>query len=147
MAKKSTNFDEKVETLRAHGFVVSPYGGTPQAVLVSKQGVAAVLATGSEEQLAFVEPPGALVGGEVARLLDRGYQKFLKTARFEIPATAGALEGIHAFTEELKLLVGSVSLYNASLGTTSDLYQYDRLRGREAVVPTASQPWEQTGGH
>jgi hypothetical protein len=45
------------------------------------------------------------------------------------------LHAIHQFSEELKQLTGATSLYNESLGTTSDRYQYDRLKGREAVQP------------
>ncbi len=44
------------------------------------------------------------------------------------------------FTEELNQVTGAMGLYNESLGTTSDLYQYDRLRGREVpqAAPAAS---------
>jgi hypothetical protein len=38
-------------------------------------------------------------------------------------------------------------LYNQSLGTTSDLHEYDRLKGREAVEAAASRPWELIAGH
>jgi hypothetical protein len=91
--------------------------------------------------------PGALVRGEVARLLDRGYQKFIKTSQYELPARAVQLEAIHAFSDELRLLTGLENLYNEALGTTSDRYQYDRLKGREAVQPAAARPWELTEGH
>jgi hypothetical protein len=57
------------------------------------------------------------------------------------------LRAIHEFTEELTQLTGGVSLYNESLGTTSDLYQYDRVKGREAEHPAAARPWELSGGH
>jgi hypothetical protein len=101
---------------------------------VSKYGAGAILlaSTGPDAAVALAVAPGALIGGRVARLLDRGYQKFLKTADFELPATAGQLEAIHRFSEELKILTGAVDLYNEALGTTSDLYEYDRLKGREA---------------
>jgi hypothetical protein len=49
----------------------------------------------------------------------------------EIPATADHLRAIHEFSEELKEAAGSMSLYNESLGTTSDVYEYDRVEGRE----------------
>jgi hypothetical protein len=57
------------------------------------------------------------------------------------------LHSIHALTEELNLLTGGVTLYNESLGTTSDLYRYDRLQGREAAQPAAARPWELADGH
>jgi hypothetical protein len=91
--------------------------------------------------------PGALIGGEVARLLDRGYQKFLKTSKYELPASASQLHSIHRFSEELKQLTGASDLYNESLGTTSDVYQYDRVKGREAAVPAAARPWDGSAGH
>lgn len=75
--------------------------------------------------------PGWLLNGEISRLMDRGYQKFLKTSHLEIPATAERLRAIHEFTEELNNATGATSLYNQSLGTTSDVYEYDRVKGRE----------------
>jgi hypothetical protein len=70
-----------------------------------------------------------LVRGEVSRLLDRGYQKFIKTSQYELPASASQLQAIHAFSEELKQLTGAISLYNESLGTTSDVYQLRQASG------------------
>ena len=146
-------FDQALELLRVQGFDVAPYAGIAGSVLVSKHGAGAVLVRAprdkgaSDSPAAFAVHPGLLVKGEVGRLLDRGYQKFIKTSKFELPAAASQLQAIHAFSEELKQLVGSISLYNESLGTTSDVYRYDRLVGREAAQPEPGQPWEQTGGH
>ncbi len=151
MARKSRNpnFDQMLEILRAHCFDVAPFAGVSGAVLVSKHGAGAVLVATGEKSApaAFAESPGALVGGEVARLLDRGYQKFIKTSKFELPASASQLQGIHLFSEELKQLTGAISLYNESLGTTSDVYEYDRLKGREPAQPAQARPWESTAGH
>ena len=133
------DFNQALELLRAHGFEVAPYAGAPAGTLVCKYGVGAVLlaspgATDEEgAAAAFAVNPGIMVKGEVARLLDRGYQKFIKTSQYELPASATQLQAIHAFSEELKLLIGSISLYNESLGTTSDVYCYDRLVGREVA--------------
>ncbi|HEX3891321.1 MAG TPA: hypothetical protein VHW46_02010 [Terracidiphilus sp.] len=141
--------DQALQILRSHSFDVKPFPGVANGMLVSKNGVGAVLipGPGKDEPTAFAIHPGILVRGEVARLLDRGYQKFIKTSQYELPATASQLQAIHALSEELKLLLGDVSLYNESLGTTSDLYQYDRLKGREAAQPDAARPWELTSGH
>ncbi|MDR3752141.1 MAG: hypothetical protein P4K94_11725 [Terracidiphilus sp.] len=149
MSRKSRNpnFDQTVETLRAHSFDITPYAGVAGGVLVSKYGAAAVLVAVADAPAALAERPGALVKGEVARLVDRGYQKFLKTSQYELPATASQLHSIHEFGEELKQLTGATSLYNESLGTTSDLYAYDRLKGREAAGPTAVRPWDTAAGH
>jgi hypothetical protein len=149
MARKTSKpaFHQVLENLRAHSFDVAPYGAVANGMLVSKHNAAAVLVPGPDQGVAFAVHPGILVRGEVARLLDRGYQKFLKNSKYEIPATAQQLQAIHAFSEELKLLIGDVSLYNESLGTTSDVYLYDRLKGREAPQPAPARPWELTGGH
>lgn len=151
MARKTSNpnFDQALEILRVHSFAVEPFAGVAGGVLVSKQGAAAVLVAGPSKDVAaaFAVRPGALVQGEVARLLDRGYQKFIKTSKFELPATAGQLEAIHRFDEELKLLIGAPSLFNESMGTTSDLYEYDRLKGREETQAAAVRPWEPAAGH
>jgi hypothetical protein len=154
MKKKSRhpNFDQTLELLRTHGFDVSPSGAVAGGFLVSRDGVAAILVPGHDpidntDQAVLAVTPGALVRGEIARLLDRGYQKFIKTPHYELPATAVQWQAIHQFSEELKQIIGSDDLYNESLGTTSDTYQYDRLEGREAEEPTPRRPWELSGGH
>jgi hypothetical protein len=83
MARKSRNpnFDQTLEKLRAHSFDVAPYPEVAGGVLVSKHGAGAVLVPGKTGPVEFWERPGAVFGGQVARLLDRGYQKFLKTAK------------------------------------------------------------------
>jgi len=47
----------------------------------------------------------------------------------------------------LDQIIGRGDLYNESLGTTSDTYQYDRLKGREAAEPAPRRPWELSSGH
>jgi hypothetical protein len=155
MKKKSTHpdFDQTLELLRAHSFDVTPYAGTAGGMLVSKHGVGVVLVPPrhgddlEDASAAYAVHPGILVKGEVSLLLDRGYQKFLKTSQYELPATATQLQAIHAFSEELTQLIGAISLYNESLGTTSDVYRYDRLMGREAEDAAPAQPWELPDGH
>ena len=137
MSRKSRNpnYQQTLESLRAHSFDVADYAQIPGSALVTKHGAGAVLAAAAEKGAppAIAIAPGAMVGGQLARLVDRGYQKFLQTAHIELPATASQLHAIHQFSEELKQVTGAVDLYNESLGTTIDLYMYDRLQGREAV--------------
>jgi hypothetical protein len=146
MAHKSRtpNFDQMLEILRAHDFDVAPFAGVQGGFLVSKHGAGAVLvaAEGKDVPAAIVEGPGVVIGGEVALLLDRGYQKFFKTSKIELPASANQLQGVHLFSEELNQLTGGTSLYNESLGTTSDVYEYDRLKGRETEDAAAERPGE-----
>ena len=145
---RNPNFNQTLEMLRAHSFDVAPSTEIAGGVLVSKHGAGAVLmASAKDAPAALAVAPGALVGGQVARLLDRGHQKFIKTPKYEIPATASQLHAIHRFSEELKLLTGAIDLYNESLGTTSDLYVYDRLKGRDAEQPVLPSPWEMSEGH
>jgi len=155
MARKSRqlNFQQTLDALRAHSFDVAPWQGVANGTLVSKAGVAAVLVPGKTNDkwdsggACLAVTPGVLVRGEIARLLDRGYQKFIQTSQFELPATADQLHAIHHFTEELNLVTGALGLYNEALGTTSDLYQYDRVVGRETPQPAPARPWELGDGH
>lgn len=151
MKKKSRhpNFDQALELLRSQGFDVSPSEAVSGGYLVSRDGVGAVLVPSESEDAPVVlaVTPGVLVRGAIARLLDRGYQKFIKTPQFELPATAAQLHSIHEFSEELKQIIGADDLYNEALGTTSDTYQYDRLKGREVAQPAAQRPWELASGH
>jgi len=141
------DFEQTISQLKAHGFETTPDPQMAGAMLVTKHGAGAVLVASPGAPAAYAVGPGILVKGEVGRLLDRGYQKFIKTSQFEIPATAAQLQAIHAFSEELKQVSGSISLYNESLGTTSDLYQYDRLKGREVESAAAHRPWELADSH
>ena len=141
---RQAGLDETLNVLRSHGFDITP--GVEGGTLVSKYGAGAVLIPGEEGPELAVRP-GALIRGEVARLVDRGYQKFLKTSQVELPATAQRLEAIHRFSEELKELAGGKSLYNESLGTTSDRYLYDRVQGREELETKGARPSELGGGH
>ena len=137
MAKPTppTNFTDALATLAGHQFDVSAAkdgsGNGSKAFQVRKYGVAAEIAAAPDGTTLVLARPGWLLGGQIARLVDRGYQKFLKTPKMEIPATAYHLRAIHEFSEELNQAAGATSLYNESLGTTSDRYVYDRVKGRE----------------
>ena len=85
--------------------------------------------------------PGPVLNGEIAKLVNKGYQQFFKTTKSEIAATADRLKALHDFSEELKEALGLPSLYNESLGTVSENYHYDRLDGREDVE-RKRRPWE-----
>jgi hypothetical protein len=137
MAKKTPprTFNDVVALLGGQRFDVAPAQDgakrTPNAVQVRKYGCAAEIAAAPDGTVEILARPGWLMNGEIARLVDRGYQKFLKTSKLEIPASADHLRAIHEFTEELNEAIGATSLYNQALGTTSDVYNYDRVKGRE----------------
>ncbi len=78
--------------------------------------------------------------------MNRGYQQFLKTTKTEIAATADHLKALHQFSEELKEALGLPSLYNESLGTVSESYQYDRVADRDKPEPARpKRPWQAAG--
>jgi len=137
MAKKSKQktFDDALTYLHAHFFDVQQVAGVANRVQVRKYGCGAVIGRAPNGGTVFITGPGCLLGDEVAVIVDRGYQKFLRTSRLERPATADHLRSLHQFTEELDEATGGISLYNESLGTVSDLYLYDRLKGRKDAVP------------
>jgi hypothetical protein len=136
MAKKTPqrSFNDVLSILGSQRFDVAPaHEGAkraPKAFQVRKYGCAAEIAETTDGKVELLARPGWVLNGEISRLLDRGYQKFLKSSKLEIPATADHLRAIHEFSEELKEATGATSLYNEALGTTSDVYNYDRVKGR-----------------
>jgi hypothetical protein len=137
MAKKipARSFNDVLGLLGGQRFDVAPAQEgakrTPNAVQVRKYGCAAEIAAAPDGTVEILSRPGWLLNGEIARVLDRGYQKFLRTSKLEIPAMADHLRSIHEFTEELNEAIGKTSLYNQALGTTSNVYHYDRVEGRD----------------
>ena len=136
-------FNDVLTTLGAQKFDVSPAkdASSPGAYRVSKYGCAAEIAAAPAPAKGAAGAPaetvtraGWLLNGKIARLEDRGYQKFLVTPKVQIAATADILRHLHQFTEELKEATGAMSLYNQSLGTTSDTYVYDRVKGRAGSI-------------
>jgi hypothetical protein len=146
---KQLTYDEILANLRSSQFDVQPVSGVAGQYRVQKHGCAAVIAKASDGNgVAFIARPGFVLGGEIAHLLDRGFQKSFKTKHLEIAATADHLKAIHRFGEELKEVAGSPSLYNESIGTTSDDYFYDRLKGRDKnPIQRSPAPWDTPGAH
>ena len=140
MAKKlkPKSFDEAVNWFRNNGFDVLEAPGTEGRVFLKKYGVSAAIERAPDGGVKIFAYPGYLVGGEISKLVDEGYQKKLKTSKTEVAATADHLKALHQFAEELKEGTSGISLYNESLGTVSAEYQYDRVRGRD--LPEAERP-------
>lgn len=135
-------FDESLAYLRSHGFDVLDAPGTHTGrVFLKKFGCSAAIEHNDAGEPRIFAYPGILIGGEISKLIDKGYQKFLKTTKTERAATSDDLRALHDFTEELKEAMGVVSLYNESLGTVSESYYYDRVKDREAENRPA-RPWE-----
>ena len=145
MAKKTKiiAYEDVVGWLREHGFDVLDAPGTANRVFVKKYGCSAAIEKDDNGGVRLFARPGYLIGGEISRLIDKGYQKFLKTSKTEVPATSDHLKAVHQFSEELREGMGATSLYNEALGTVSDRYVYDRIEHRdEAPDVRPKRPWD-----
>jgi hypothetical protein len=139
-------YDEALGWLRDHGFDVTEAPGTNSRVFLRKYNVSAAIQKTPEDGVKIFAYPGYLIGSEISKLVNRGYQQFLRTSKAEVPATADQLKALQSFSEELKLALGLPSLYNESLGTVSESYQYDRIEDRDkATVDRPKRPWEVAG--
>ncbi|HET7207079.1 MAG TPA: hypothetical protein VFI95_10945 [Terriglobales bacterium] len=140
------NYDDAVSWLRDHGFDLIEAPGTQNRVFLKKYNCSAAIQKNDDATGKIFAYPGCLVSGEIAKLVNRGYQQFLKTSKTEIAATADHLKSLHQFTEEMKEALGLPSLYNESLGTVSEAYQYDRIVDRDKPESKRpKRPWEKAG--
>lgn len=136
-------YEDAVAWLRDHGFDLIEAPGTQSRVFLRKYNVSAAIQKTEDGGIKIFAYPGYLIGSEISKLVNRGYQQFLKTAKTEVPATADHLKALHEFAEELKIALALPSLYNESLGTVSESYQYDRVKDRdEPAVERPKRPWE-----
>jgi len=143
---EARTYEEALAWLRDHGFDVTEAPGTTVRVFLRKYNVSAAIQKTSEDGVKIFAYPGYLIGSEISKLVNRGYQQFLKTSKTEVPASADHLKALQSFSEELKEALGLPSLYNESLGTVSESYHYDRIENRDqAVVDRPKRPWEVPG--
>jgi len=148
MAKtiEARTYEEALAWLRDHGFDVTDAPGTTNRVFLRKYNVSAAIEKMSDDGVKIFAYPGYLIGSEISKLVNKGYQQFLKTSKNEVPATAEQLKALQQFSEELKQALNLPSLYNESLGTVSEAYHYDRVEGRDkAAVDRPKRPWESAG--
>ena len=140
------NYEDAVNWLRDHGFDLIEAPGTQGRVFLRKYNVSAAIQKNGEDSVKIFAFPGYVIGSEISKLINRGYQQFLKTAKTEVPATADHLKALQQFTEELKEGLGLPTLYNESLGTVSEAYQYDRVKDRDKpAAEKPKRPWEVAG--
>lgn len=140
---KSRTYEEAVAWLRDHGFELLEAPGVQNRVFLKKYNCSAAIERTEDGGVRIFAYPGYLIQGEIAKLVNRGYQQFFKTSKAEAPATAEQLKALHQFTEELKEATGAPSLYNESLGTVSADYSYDRVVDRdEPASERPPRPWE-----
>src|ERR1700692_2569675 len=136
-------YEEALNWLRDHGFDLIEAPGTQGRVFAKKYNVSAAIQKDGDDHVKIFAYPGYLISGEISKLVNKGYQQFLKTSKTEVPATADHLKALQQFTEELKEALGLPTLYNESLGTVSESYQYDRIKDRDQPeVERPKRPWE-----
>jgi hypothetical protein len=136
---RQRTYDQVLSELRGLHFDVQPVAGVANQTRITKNSCALVLEPAQNAAgFRMAVRPGPVIGGEIAQLVDRGFQKFFKTSKTELPATADRLTTLHSFVEEIKEVAGSITLYNEALGTVSDAYLYDRVKGRD--LPAAERP-------
>jgi hypothetical protein len=148
MASKveARTYEEALNWLRDHGFDLLEAPGTQARVFLKKYSCSAAIQKEGVDGVKIFAFPGYLIGSEISKLVNKGYQQFLKTSKTEVPATADHLKALQQFTEELKEGLGLPSLYNESLGTTSESYHYDRIENRDKpVADRPKRPWEKAG--
>ena len=136
-------YDEAVQWLRDNGFDLIEAPGTTGRVFLKKYNCSAAIQKDGDDGVKIFAYPGYLISGEISKLINRGYQQVLKTTKTEVAATADHLKALQQFTEELKEALNLPSLYNESLGTVSEAYQYDRIKDRDkAATDRPKRPWE-----
>jgi len=112
-------YEDAVNWLRDHGFDLIEAPGTQTRVFMRKYNCSAAIQKTEDGGVKIFAYPGYMIGGEISKLVNRGNQKLLKEA-LNLP-----------------------SLYNESLGTVSESYQYDRIEDRDRpVVDRPKRPWE-----
>jgi hypothetical protein len=122
-----------LETLPSKGFQVSSTRGV---VRVEKYACGAEFrhVAGGRFQMTIL--PTGLVCGQFTKLWDAGYQKFFITDDGrKIPALAQQLLNMRNFNEELRSALGVPTYYNEALGSTCQVTEYDRVKGRPGDVP------------
>ena len=127
-----------LERLRAAGFECTSVSSSPERIRVMKHNSAALFERQPDNAFRLAQPPGYVFKGEIGRLWDAGYQKFWLLGpptdepfnEPRRPALAEQLQALHAFSEELKSVLGVPSFYNESIGSTCEVTAYDRLKGR-----------------
>src|SRR6202034_641643 len=139
-------YEEAVQWLRDHGFDLIEAPGAQTRVFLKKYNCSAAIQKTDDGGVKIFAYPGYLIGSEISKLVNKGYQQFLKTSKTEVPATADHLKALQQFAEELKEGLGLPTLYNESLGTVSESYHYDRIENRDKpAADRPKRPWEKAG--
>ena len=135
---KIPSFQERLELLKNAGFALETLADG--RVRITKHGVGAIVGDEGKNHPA-IDKAGVMVAGEIATLLNGGYQMFLETPSGKrVPATATQLRALHQFEDDVKAALDLVNLYNTSLGTTTPKHMYDRVYKRD--TGDQPRPWQ-----
>ena len=93
-AIEARTYEEALAWLRDHGFDVTDAPGTNGRVFLRKYNVSAAIQKTDEDGVKIFAYPGYLIGSEISKLVNRGYQQFLKTSKTEVPASADHLKAL-----------------------------------------------------
>jgi len=136
-------YEDAVNWLRDHSFDLIEAPGAQIRVFLKKYNCSAAIQKTEDGGAKIFAYPGYLIANEISKLINRGYQQFLKTSKTEVPATADHLKALQQFSEEMKESLALPSLYNESLGTVAESYHYDRIENRDQPeVERPKRPWE-----
>jgi hypothetical protein len=131
-------FEDHLAKLKQAGF--ESQRESAQRARITRGGYGATIEDAGQGKVKL-DKAGVLIANEIATLVSGGYQMFLRTpSGKDLPALAPQLKALHAFDEDLREALGLTSLYNVSLGTTSDEHLYDRVEDRDK--PVHPRPWE-----
>ena len=133
-----STFEERIANLKQFGFESSVR--STGVALVKRDGCGALVEAIGDGKVK-IGKAGVMVGEEIGELVNLGYQMIIRTpSGMELAALSTHLKKLHAFDEDLREGLGLTSLYNLSLGTTSEEHLYDRVVDRDKGV--AARPWE-----
>jgi hypothetical protein len=131
-------FEERIANLKQYGF--QSVRQSADKARITRDGYGAIVANLGDGNVK-IGKAGLLIGDEIGELVSLGYQMIIRTpSGVELPALAGHLKKLHVFDDDLREGLGLTSLYNLSLGTTTDEHLYDRVVDRDKGV--AARPWE-----
>ena len=63
-------------------------------MFLRKYNVSAAIQKTDDDGVKIFAYPGYLIGSEISKLVNRGYQQFMKTSKTEVPATADHLKAL-----------------------------------------------------
>ncbi len=100
-------YEEAVSWLRDHGFDLIEAPGTQNRVFLKKYNCSAAIQKTDDGGVKIFAYPGYMIGSEISKLVNRGYQQFLKTTKTEVPATADHLKALQQFCRRNEGSAGS----------------------------------------